>query len=331
MDKRYQVFVSSTFEDLQEERKTVIQILLENDCIPCGMELFPASNEEQWSFIKSVIDDCDYYLLIIGGRYGSTNKDGISYTQMEYEYARSKNKPIIAFIHKNPNELPKSKTEKTIKGQKALEQFKNDAKGFLVKYWENKEGLTSSVVTSMHQLMKRFPANGWVRANSAIEADDIHEYFKLQRENEHLKEMLNQSVDTNNLAQGDDQIALTCNELIAGSSLKHKLLTVNTTWNQIFSAFAPTLLSEGTELAIRSRVSEMLSKMVHPDENPYDSNLYVTPESLGMILLQFKALGMIKSHKQYHTDEFSSGSEIYWVLTPYGENKLTQLSAIRRT
>ena len=114
MDKRYQVFVSSTFEDLQEERKTVIQILLENDCIPCGMELFPASNEEQWSFIKSVIDDCDYYLLIIGGRYGSTNKDGISYTQMEYEYARSKNKPIIAFIHKNPNELPKSKTEKSV-------------------------------------------------------------------------------------------------------------------------------------------------------------------------------------------------------------------------
>ena len=34
MNKRYQVFVSSTFEDLQEERKEVMQALLELDCIP---------------------------------------------------------------------------------------------------------------------------------------------------------------------------------------------------------------------------------------------------------------------------------------------------------
>ena len=90
MDKRYQVFVSSTFEDLQEERKEVIQVLLESDCIPAGMELFQASDDDQWTLIKNVIDDCDYYLVIIGGRYGSTNKDGISYTQMEYEYALKK-------------------------------------------------------------------------------------------------------------------------------------------------------------------------------------------------------------------------------------------------
>ena len=71
MDKRYQVFVSSTFEDLQEERKEVMQALLELDCIPAGMELFPAMDEEQFEFIKSIIDDCDYYILIVGARYGS--------------------------------------------------------------------------------------------------------------------------------------------------------------------------------------------------------------------------------------------------------------------
>lgn len=67
-DKRYQVFVSSTYDDLQDERKEVMQALLELDCIPAGMELFPASSEDQWSLIKRVIDDCDYYILIIGGR-----------------------------------------------------------------------------------------------------------------------------------------------------------------------------------------------------------------------------------------------------------------------
>jgi hypothetical protein len=60
MDKRYQVFVSSTYADLKEERQRVIQALMEMDCIPAGMELFPAADQEQFEFIKRVIDDCDY-------------------------------------------------------------------------------------------------------------------------------------------------------------------------------------------------------------------------------------------------------------------------------
>jgi len=89
MEKRYQVFVSSTFQDLQEERQEVIQALLELDCIPSGMELFPAANETQWELIKRVIDECDYYLLILGGRYGTIGPHGLSYTEMESDYAIS--------------------------------------------------------------------------------------------------------------------------------------------------------------------------------------------------------------------------------------------------
>ena len=62
MDKRYQVFVSSTYEDLQAERREVMQALLALDCIPTGMELFPAADEESWTLIKRFIAGCDYYL-----------------------------------------------------------------------------------------------------------------------------------------------------------------------------------------------------------------------------------------------------------------------------
>jgi hypothetical protein len=83
MNKRYQVFISSTYADLKEERSKVIQTIMELDCIPAGMEIFPAIDEEQFNFIKKIIDDCDYYLLIIGGRYGSISEDGLSYTEKE--------------------------------------------------------------------------------------------------------------------------------------------------------------------------------------------------------------------------------------------------------
>ncbi len=55
MDRRYQVFVSSTYEDLREERAAVIAALLQLDCIPAGMEHFPASDEDSFTWIKRVI------------------------------------------------------------------------------------------------------------------------------------------------------------------------------------------------------------------------------------------------------------------------------------
>ena len=72
--KKYQVFISSTYKDLLEERKKVQEILLMADCIPAGMEAFVAANDEQFEVIKKVIDLCDYYVLIIGNRYGSINQ-----------------------------------------------------------------------------------------------------------------------------------------------------------------------------------------------------------------------------------------------------------------
>jgi nucleoside 2-deoxyribosyltransferase len=113
MGKRYQVFVSSTYQDLREERQEVIQALLELDCIPSGMELFPAADEDQWSLIKKVIDDCDYYIVVIAGRYGSIGPDGKSYTQMEYEYAVQKQIPVMAFLHENPGSISVIKTDQT--------------------------------------------------------------------------------------------------------------------------------------------------------------------------------------------------------------------------
>src|SRR5271169_4171714 len=124
MDKRYQVFVSSTYADLKEERRKVIQTVIESNCIPAGMELFPAADEEQLAFIKRVIDDCDYYLLIIGGRYGSVDETGVSYTEQEYDYAVRQGLWVIALLHDNPDEIPLGKSEKDPAARERLQKFR---------------------------------------------------------------------------------------------------------------------------------------------------------------------------------------------------------------
>ena len=98
MDKKFQIFISSTYEDLKEERSKVVATILKSNHFPIGMEMFSADNIEQWEQIKRTIDSSDYYILIIKRRYGSMTKEGISYTEKEYNYAQEKKIPILAFI-----------------------------------------------------------------------------------------------------------------------------------------------------------------------------------------------------------------------------------------
>jgi hypothetical protein len=87
MVKKYQVFISSTFRDLIDERQDTIRSVLDLGHIPSGMEIFPAADVQQFEYIKKIIDECDYYILIIGARYGSVDTDGVSFTEKEYAYA----------------------------------------------------------------------------------------------------------------------------------------------------------------------------------------------------------------------------------------------------
>jgi hypothetical protein len=157
MERRYQVFVSSTFKDLEEERQEVMRALLELDCMPSGMELFPAANETQWNLIKKVIDDCDYYILIVGGRYGSIGPEGISYTEMEYRYALEQGKPTITFIHKEPGKIIADRTESSPEGKEKLLAFRSLVEKKLCKYWASPQELGSIVSRSLIQLINRHP------------------------------------------------------------------------------------------------------------------------------------------------------------------------------
>ena len=89
--RKFSIFISSTYEDLKKERQALVGVALENNFIPVGMEQFHAAPTSQWNVITKMIDECDFYLLVIGARYGSIDEEtGISYTEKEYNYAKTK-------------------------------------------------------------------------------------------------------------------------------------------------------------------------------------------------------------------------------------------------
>jgi hypothetical protein len=98
-DRRYQVFISSTFSDLQDERKAAVEAVFERGHIPIDMARFSPANESDLHVIRKAMSDSQVYLLILGHRYGEIipGRD-ISYTELEYDLAQEKRLHTLVFL-----------------------------------------------------------------------------------------------------------------------------------------------------------------------------------------------------------------------------------------
>lgn len=199
MEKKYQIFISSTYEDLKEERRKVQDTILSMYQFPIGMEMFSAADEEQWEIIKETIDSSDYYVLMIGHRYGSVIKEGedagISYTQKEYYYAVEKNIPVLAFLIDEKVAVTPDKMEQDSAKKAKLEEFKKEVTAKRhVQWWENKDDLANKVMNSLNKQINRGKRLGWIRTD-AIRMEEIQTELmemskkirRLEEENQTLK------------------------------------------------------------------------------------------------------------------------------------------------
>lgn len=168
MDKRYQVFISSTFQDLQAERQAVSKALLKSHCFPAQMENWPAMDAEQMEAIKEIIDESDYFIVISAGKYGSTSSTtGLSYTEMEYDYAVNVGKPVIRLLHENPfGALRGDQIEESDEGRSKLRLFHDKLRATRIcKSYRNADQLEAETVLALMDIQRRKPVTGWVRAD----------------------------------------------------------------------------------------------------------------------------------------------------------------------
>lgn len=196
--KKYQIFVSSTFKDLKEERNIAINTIMQLGHIPAGMELFSSTGSTQFETIKPIIRESDYYLLIIGGKYGSINKEtGLSYTEMEYDYAVKNNKRVIAFVYDDPENLPLLLRENTDRSKKKFFRFRKKVlDDRLRKMWHDKIDLAQSIATSISVVTNQYPAKTcWIHVNK----DDIYtpiEEFEVTKEKLDLFPSISNNIGT---------------------------------------------------------------------------------------------------------------------------------------
>lgn len=333
MDKRYQVFVSSTFTDLEEERRHVIQTLMEMDCIPAGMELFPAIDEEQWEFIKKIIDDCDYYLLIIGGRYGSVAEDGLSYTEKEFDYAVKKGLKVTVLVHDEPQSLPLNKSELDPDSREKLTKFIDKATtGRLRRTWSTVKELPGLVSLSMAKTIKTYPATGWVRANNISNETDLRKMLSLQKENEELKnrilELEGSSLEPVNITLVDftEDFNFKCQsyfERVSSTPATYRIWDANMSWQEIFHTISPYISQFYTEQGTSSLIADRAKTL----ENKGGTSAKVISQDLKTIGVQLIAYGLITIENLKTTD---GKMNLFWKLTEKGTLEMIKSRAIKK-
>lgn len=318
LEKKYQVFISSTYTDLIEERKKIQEILLMADCIPAGMEAFVATNEEQFNVIKKVIDLCDYYVLIVGGRYGSVNENtGLSYTEMEYDYAVEKNIPVLVFCLDGNVDLPDEKKENNPDKQQKLLRFKEKAmKNRLASIWKNMAELSGQAAIAIMKAKTEIDRPGWVRANiigSYDGAELLSQINELRLENKKLYDELSaaqvklsvrDTFELSNIAFDNTPIEIRTHSLNGNRSKASNL-------RELFGVIALQMLEGFTSI---ENVERTLCKFaggsaVHSLDDP----------SLGRTLMnQFRALGLV------------TAGPMGFSLTDLGRNVRDDITIIRK-
>ena len=271
--KRYQIFISSTYDDLKKERSTVVESILKLRHIPVGMEQFVATNDSQFNYIKRIIDETDYYVLIIGNRYGTIADNGISYTEKEFDYAVSKGIPILAFVHKNPDMLSVDKSEATQIGKEKLIEFKKKVGGnhrlVTMLAWETPDTLAKEVVVALTNSFNDNPRPGWERVSGDDNATLSEQINNLKLENEDLKSQLNEVFDKPGDMNAVNEFHWNDNIDIKGYSNMDEYsgmyMPVKCTWAQLFTLWGIFLIGKMDDYSSK----RALEKALFGDKHPY--------------------------------------------------------------
>src|ERR1700720_3840449 len=332
MDKRYQVFMSSTYADLKEERQRVMQMVMTMDCIPAGMELFPAADEDQFQFIKRVIDDCEYFPPINGGRYGSINAEGISYTEKEFDYAVSSGLKVIALLHKNPDSIPYGKSEQIPELREKLKMFRQKVStGRLVLNWESATELPGLVAQSLATAMKLFPAVGWVRANKAASEDLLSEINNLRKQNTAFRDRNNELQKElgkfssrpalENLAGLQDKFELFGTYTTSFRNERDQQWIATLTWAEVFAAVAPYMANFPNDATVKKILTEAAFAKSQKDGH----NAEINDQLFRTVALQLKTLNLVNME---YTQSSTGVPALFWSLTPYGERMMLELRTV---
>lgn len=363
MERKLQIFISSTYTDLIEERQEAVEAILNAGHIPAGMELFKAGNQTQKEIIEEWIKESDVYLLILGARYGTIDTDlDISYTEWEYNLAGELGIPRFSlvlsdeFIDDKVNQK-KLKIADIERNSEKFKKFRANVESQIVSFIDHSKAIKGEILGSLNDIERKYKSlKGWVRYS---EKYDEKEYYKLIQENQKLREQLLDNKiklreETKDLKQGDDLINIKINYDVYEKSLyvtkttqkeymrfafkESGIFEVDCSINELLKKILPYLVEYDEQGAIKSNIQNILKqyilekigivtkKVYSEDKMQYKTDFDIS--EIDRIITQFHLLGYISYNQEEKQNNYYN--HIYICITDLGREELQKFYAYRK-
>ena len=316
---RYHIFVGSTLDDLKNERKELLRIIMELGHIPVMADYFDDTARNTPKLLEKVIEECDYFIALIGNKYSAS--DGTILPLLaEHAIAVKKGIPVLALVIDDKVRSKPAKKEKDAAVISRLNTIKDKLRSGPCETWTNLPDLCLKAQTLLLQELNINARPGWIRADKLVEPTVANELSRLSSENDALRRQI----------RLDDNVATAKLQ----DELKHilKVLALNKitlsfyyasgdNWEnsrqfryiRVFKVLVPELALGKTT----AEVSRFLGTVLNPDLDKTVRKDYPTPSNtIKKIMADFSMLKLVHC---INGEEKSAGNEL-WEITEYGKD-----------
>ncbi len=300
-NKRPLVYISADPKDTGEYLYTLNRVVLQLGGLPVQSYYRSDSGDYDWPLVRSVIDECDIYIVLVGDSYGGISDSGESFIHREAVYARSKQKPIVALLK---NAELKSLSDQAIQRLKSLHRLMMSG---IFKYWNSKEDL----LLIARQVLR----------------DHLKPHLKLLTSNAaHSAEPAMQDIITDTLFEMESYPMRFSGKVFAHGNCHEIGVEVSLSWEVTFLNIATLMTSPVTEDRMRGVLEDFVESEYQQSflEKVVDSHALADVRCNEIAFQRLKAYlkgaGVIENVASQN-----GGLRNYWQLTARGEHKLHTL------
>jgi hypothetical protein len=319
MSKKYLVYLGTTLDDLKNESRELLRVILELGHIPVQA---PCDNGEDGgdgrALANKMISECDYFISLVAHKYSNNGEP----SPMEREYGQALNCgiPVIALIVSDEARWRANKKETDAARLRKLNDFKDSLRRRPHAAWSNIPELCQKAQTLLLREINLRPRGGWVPGTLAVDPSVANELARLGAENGELKRRLGiESGDL--LGRLREQLRHAVKVLALNRAVLSFYYENGKTWEntrrfrclRIFKVLAPELYA-GKSAA---DISRFLGAALNPDLKRAVRKDFPTPSNtVKKIMADFTLLKLARCVGGSHTE--GADSEI-WEITEYGK------------
>jgi hypothetical protein len=316
---KHHIFIGSTADDVKNERKELLRIVMELGHIPVVADYLDGAARNAEKLLEKTIEDCDYFIALIAHKHH--DKDGrVLPLAKEHALAVKHGVQVLGLIIDDKARWKPVKMEKNPALISEMNEFKIKLQNSPCELWLNTPDLCQKALSLLVKEQSINARPGWERTDMTIESRVANELSRLSSENSALRRQY-----TAEYRETDDKLQEELEHIIKVLSLNRISLSfyyaTGENWEntrqfrliRLFKILVPELIIGKTT----AEISRFVGTVLNPDLQKAIRKEYPTPSNtIRKIMADFSAMNLVRCT---NNGEAKRADEV-WEITGHGKN-----------